>query len=80
MAEEKTKKLTYMTALRNKTVARTFLQSFKRTLTVSVTKIVEIQKICYHENVTSHFSSLYASYTSPIMHLICPHPPPLNFA
>lgn len=38
MAEEKTKKLTYMTALRNKTVARTFLQSFKRTLTVSVNK------------------------------------------
>ena len=70
-----------MTALRNKTVAHAFLQSFKRTLTVSVNKDCRDPENLLHENVTSHFSSLYTTYTSPIMHLICPQypPPPPKF-
>ena len=40
-----------MIALRNKTVAHNFLPLFDK-------KIIEIQKFCYHGNVTSHFSFL----------------------
>ena len=38
-----------MIALDNKAVAHSFLPSLSK-------KIVEIQKVCYHGNVTSHFS------------------------
>ena len=38
-----------MIALGNKAVAHSFLPSLSK-------KIVEIQKVCYHGNVTSHFS------------------------
>ena len=38
-----------MIALGNKAVAHSFLPSLSK-------KIVEIQNVCYHGNVTSHFS------------------------
>ena len=67
----KTKKLTCMTflctlALRNKTVASPY---FVLPFIVRLIKwpsllrrIVEIQKFCYHGNVTSHFSSLLSLF------------------
>ena len=56
--KKRRKKLTCTTFLcmiapRNKTVAHTFLPSF-----ASSRKIVEIQKVWFHGNVTSHFTSL----------------------
>ena len=74
--QKKTTKLSCMTALRNKTVAHTFLQSFKHTLTVSVNKDGRDpgNLLRWECDVTLLLSIHH--YTSPIMHLICPNPPP----
>ena len=46
-------------ALRNKTLATTFFPSFDNADGPSLSrKILEIQKSCYHVNVTSHIYSL----------------------
>ena len=50
--------LLYMIALRNKTVAHTFLPSLDNAERPSLSRrVVEIQKCCRHGNLTSHFSS-----------------------
>ena len=51
-------KKTRMIVLRNKTVVHTFLPSIDNANGRLPTKIVEIQKFCYHGNVTSPFPFL----------------------